>query len=154
MVMKRIIHAVAGSVAMMSIAAFWTATVATELAGDAALIASVKQGVLVGMAVLVPALMATGGSGFALAKSWRGRVVEAKKKRMMLAAANGLLILLPSAVLLATWSSSGRFDDWFVAVQSLELAAGATNFVLLGLNMRDGLRMRSRRLAERTIPAM
>lgn len=151
--MKRIIHAGAGSVALVSIATFWTATVAAEVAGDAALIASVKQGVLMGMAVLVPALMATGGSGFALAKSWRGQAVGAKKKRMMLAAANGLLILLPSAVLLATWSSSGRFDGWFLAVQALELTAGATNFVLLGLNMRDGLRMRRRRLAARTIPA-
>ena len=147
--MKRFIHAVAGSVALVSIATFWTATVATELAGDTTLIAWVKQGVLVGMAVLVPALMATGGSGFALAKSWRGRAVETKKRRMMLAAANGLLILLPAAVLLATWSAAGRFDGWFMAVQALELAAGATNFVLLGLNMRDGLRMRSRRLAGR-----
>lgn len=151
--MKRNIHAVAGGMALALIATFWTATVASELAGDPALIARVKQGVLAGMAVLVPALMATGGSGFSLAKSWRGHAVEIKKKRMMLAAANGLLILLPSAVLLAAWSSVGRFDGWFFAVQALELAAGATNFVLLGLNMRDGLRMRHRRLAARPVAA-
>lgn len=151
--MKRNIHAVAGGVALVSIATFWTATVGSELTGDPARIAWVKQSVLLGMAVLVPALMATGGSGFSLAKSWRGRAVETKKKRMMLAAANGLLILLPSAVLLAAWSSAGRFDGWFVGVQALELAAGATNFVLLGLNMRDGLRMRSRRLGSRPVAA-
>ena len=151
--MKRNIHTVAGGMALVLIATFWTATVASELAGDPALVAKVKQGVLMGMAVLVPALMATGGSGFSLAKSWRGHAVEIKKKRMMLAAANGLLILLPSAALLAAWSAAGRFDALFAIVQALELTAGATNFVLLGLNMRDGLRMRSRRLAGRAASA-
>jgi hypothetical protein len=32
----------------------------------------------------------------------------------------------------------------FYAVQALELAAGATNLVLMGMNMRDALRMSER----------
>ncbi len=145
--MGRTLHAVAGGVALAAIASFWTMTVAAEIHGDPALIARAKAAVLAGMAVLVPALMATGASGVSLAKRWRGDAVEAKKRRMAIAAANGLLVLAPSAVLLALWSAAGRFDGWFVAVQGLELAAGAANGVLIGLNMRDGLRMRRRRLA-------
>jgi hypothetical protein len=38
----------------------------------------------------------------------------------------------------------GEFDTAFYAVQALELAAGAANITLLGLNMRDGLRMKGR----------
>jgi hypothetical protein len=32
----------------------------------------------------------------------------------------------------------------FYVVQAIELIAGATNFVLMGLNVRDGLRMAGR----------
>lgn len=151
--MKRRLHGAAGGVALATIATFWVTTVTTETLGDAALIANAKAAVLAGMLVLVPALMMAGGTGFSLARNWRGPVVEVKKKRMRLAAANGVVILLPSAVLLALWSASGAFDGWFVAVQALELAAGAVNIVLLGLNMRDGLRMRRRRVIGKTAPA-
>jgi hypothetical protein len=37
-----------------------------------------------------------------------------------------------------------EFDTSFYAVQTLELAAGTANITLLGLNMRDGLRMKGR----------
>ncbi len=57
-------------------------------------------------------------------------------------AANGVLILIPSALYLAFKARAGEFDARFDAVQALELAAGATNIALLGLNMRDGLRMK------------
>lgn len=138
------IHAFAGGLALLTILAFWSATIVSELTGDLALIARVKAGILMGMAVLVPSLMLTGGTGFRLASRWRSRIVQTKKKRMIAAALNGAVVLVPSAVLLAIWSAQGRFDGWFFAVQALELAAGALNIVLLGLNMRDGLRMRSR----------
>ena len=35
-----------------------------------------------------------------------------------------------------------EIDSVFHTVQALELAAGAANISLLGLNMRDGLRMK------------
>ena len=60
---------------------------------------------------------------------------------MKIVAANGLLVLLPSAYVLASWASAGRFDSAFYAVQGLELVAGAVNITLLVLNMRDGLRL-------------
>jgi hypothetical protein len=45
---------------------------------------------------------------------------------------------------LASKASAGEFDTGFYVAQALELAAGATNIALLGLNMRDGLRMKGR----------
>jgi hypothetical protein len=73
--------------------------------------------------------------------------VDAKKKRMPLIAANGLLVLLPCALLLNHWAAAGSFGAAFYAVQALELAAGALNLTLMGLNMRDGLRLTGRRRA-------
>jgi hypothetical protein len=45
------------------------------------------------------------------------------------------------------------FDGAFVAVQALELLAGALNITLLSLNMRDGLRLR-RPARQRPTPAI
>lgn len=59
-------------------------------------------------------------------------------------AANGLLILVPSALFLASKASAGTTDASFYAVQAVELTAGAVNLVLLGLNLRDGLKMTGR----------
>ena len=59
-------------------------------------------------------------------------------------AGNGLLILIPAALFLASKARAGEFDTWFYVVQALELLAGATNITLLGLNMRDGLKLTGR----------
>lgn len=59
-------------------------------------------------------------------------------------AGNGLLILLPAALLLEHWAAAGRFDGMFYTVQAVELLAGAINLTLIGLNIRDGVCLRSR----------
>ena len=59
-------------------------------------------------------------------------------------AANGLLVLVPCAIALNRWAAAGTFDSTFYIVQAIELIAGAINFVLMGLNVRDGLRMAGR----------
>lgn len=140
--MKTKIHAAAGSVTLLTVACFWLATVTAELAGHAETIAAVKAAVLAGMAVLIPAMIVVGASGFSLASGWKSPIVQQKKRRMRIVAANGLLVLLPSAYLLAGWAEDGRFDAAFLVVQALELAAGAVNIALLSLNMRDGLALR------------
>ena len=63
---------------------------------------------------------------------------------MPLIAANGLLVLVPCALVLNSWASIGNFDSAFYIVQVIELLAGATNLSLMGLNVRDGLRMEGR----------
>lgn len=59
-------------------------------------------------------------------------------------AGNGILILIPAALFLASKARAAEFDTTFYAVRTLELFAGATNIVLLGLNMRDGFKMKRR----------
>lgn len=143
--MTKMIHPVAGAVAMLTIATFWLSTALSELFASQAIVTSVKTGILWGFVVLIPALATAGGSGFALARGRpRSGLVGAKVKRMPLIAANGILILIPSALFLASKARAAEFDTAFYAVQALELAAGAANLVLLGLNLRDGLKMTGR----------
>jgi len=142
--MLKIIHPVAGALAILTIATFWLSTTLAEMFASEAIIISVKTAIPWGFLLLIPALMAAGGSGFALAKGRRTGLVGAKIKRMPLIAANGILVLIPSALFLATKARAGEFDIAFYAVQALELGAGAANIALLGLNMRDGLKMKGR----------
>lgn len=142
--MTRIIHPLAGAIAMLTIATFWLATALTELFASEAAVVAVKSAIPWGFLLLIPALIATGGSGFALAKGRRGGPIGAKLKRMPFIAGNGLLILIPAALYLAAKAKAGEFDATFYLVQSLEFAAGAVNLTLLALNMRDGLTMTGR----------
>ena len=71
--------------------------------------------------------------------------MDAKRRRMPIVAANGLFVLVPSAIFLAVRAQAGDLDGVFYAVQAIELAAGAVNILLLGLNMRDGIRLAARR---------
>jgi hypothetical protein len=140
----RIVHPIAGMIAILTIATFWLSTALSELLGSPAMVVAVKTAIPWGFILLVPALAAAGGSGFFLAKGRRAGLVGAKAKRMPFIAANGILILIPAALFLAYKARAGEFDTAFYAVQALELLAGATNITLLGLNMRDGLKMKGR----------
>lgn len=140
--MKKLIHPVAGTVAILTIATFWLSTVLTELFGSRSAIIAVKTAIPWGLVLLIPALIAVGASGFALSKGRRVGLVATKLKRMPLIAANGILVLIPSALFLASKARAAEFDTAFYGVQTLELIAGAANVALLSLNMRDGLRMK------------
>ena len=135
----------AGAIAILCILSFWLSSIYVELFGSFADITFVKSSILKGMVVLIPAMMAVGGSGFALGGKWKSPVVLRKKKRMKVIAANGILVLVPPAVFLAFRAQAGQFDSWFYAVQIIELLAGATNLALLSANMRDGIQMAQRK---------
>ncbi len=138
------IHPVAGALALLTISVFWLSTAACELLGSEAAVTAVKTTIPWGFFLLVPALAIAGATGTALAKRRPGGLAGRKLKRMPFIAANGILVLIPSALLLAHKAAAGEFDDLFRAVQAVELAAGAVNIALLGLNMRDGLRLTGR----------
>lgn len=142
--MLKTIHPVAGVVALLTIATFWLSSVLSELFGSTAAIVAVKTSIPWGFLLLVPALAAVGGSGFALAQGVRDGLIGAKRRRMPIIAANGVLILIPSALFLAAKARAGELDASFDFVQALELAAGATNITLLALNLRDGLKLTGR----------
>jgi len=140
--MKRIIHPVAGAIAILTIATFWFSTVLTELFGSKELVTAVKTTIPWGFLLLIPALVTAGASGFVLSKGRRVGLIATKLRRMPLIATKGLLVLIPSALFLASKARAAEFDSVLHSVQALELAAGAANIFLLGLNMRDGLRMK------------
>lgn len=130
---------------MLTIATFFVATLAVELFGSHEAVAALKSLIVMpGLLVLVPAVAFTGASGYFLSKSRHGRLVDAKKRRMPFIAGNGLLVLVPCAIVLDRWAAAGAFDTAFYAVQGVELLAGAVNLTLMGLNVRDGMRLRRR----------
>lgn len=137
--MPRIIHPIAGLLAILTIITFWLSTAISELFASTSAIVAVKTTIPWGFLLLVPALVATSGSGLFLSKGERQGRVGAKLKRMPFIAINGVLVLIPSALFLASKAKSGELDSTFYMVQTLELIAGAVNIILLGLNMRDGL---------------
>ena len=140
--MKNKAHLTAAVIATLCIATFFTSSILVELLGTHESIATVKRLIVMpGLFILIPAIAMTGGTGFVLSNNRKGRLVENKKKRMPFIAANGILILLPAAIFLNQWASSGLFDTRFYIVQGLELLAGALNLTLMGMNIRDGLRM-------------
>lgn len=143
--MPKRIHGLFGTLAALTIASFFLSTLFVELFGSHETVAWLKGLIVMpGLFILVPAIAATGGSGLFLARSRSGRLVDAKKKRMPFIAANGLLVLVPCAIVLNRWAAAGQFDTAFYAVQALELLAGAINLFLMGLNIRDGMKMSGR----------
>ena len=141
--MKSKIHLAAGMSATLLIATFFSSTLIVELFGSHGAIRTIKHLIVFpGVFILVPLIAATGATGFALSKIRHGRLVDRKKRRMPFIAANGILILLPSAIYLDRLASANTFDQVFYSVQALELIAGAVNLTLMGLNIRDGLRLK------------
>ncbi|MHB8254267.1 MAG: hypothetical protein ACYDEV_11335 [Acidiferrobacter sp.] len=147
----KIIHRVSGLLATVTIATFLTATLSAWLGGSHATIALVAHRIVApGLFILIPALAATGGSGFWLSRSRMGRLVSVKIRRMRLIAMNGLLVLVPTAMVLDYLTHAGSFSAPFIIIQVVEWLAGAVNMTLMGLNIRDGLRMNGRLRRMRT----
>ena len=122
--MIKTIHPLAGALALFTIATFWLSTTLAELFASEATVIIVKTAIPWGFLVLIPALMAAGGSGFTLAAKRRGRIIGTKIRRMPLIAANGILILIPSALFLASKASAGEFDTGFYVAQAIRGSAG------------------------------
>ena len=142
--MKTRIHAIAGGIGFLMILLFWTSTVLSEFFASYETIAEVKGMILQGMFILIPAMAIAGGSGMAMGRRRKDALTRAKKKRMPIIALNGLLILVPSAWFLAGKAAAGEFDSTFLIVQMVELFVGAANLAMMGMNIRDGLRMTGR----------
>ena len=142
--MKTRIHAIAGAIGFLTILTFWTSTVYSEVFGTHETIIAVKNAIVWGLLILVPSMAIVGGSGMSLGKKRRGKLIEAKKKKMPIIALNGILVLIPCALFLASKANAADFDTIFYTVQGLELAAGALNLALMGVNIRSGLVMTGR----------
>lgn len=139
--MIKLVHPLAGMLAILIIATFWLSTVITELSGSHTAILAVKTAIPWGFFLLVPTLATLGGSGVVWSRGNRSGLVGAKLRRMPIIAAIGIVVLIPSAMFLKSKAVAGDLDAWFYAIQTVELVAGATNLGLLGMSMRDGLRL-------------
>lgn len=142
--MKRNIHAAAGVLAFLFVAAFWTSTVVSELFLDDGAVTSVKVAITYAFIAFIPCMAITGATGFAMGGKSTSPILVAKRRRMPIIGANGLLVLIPAAIFLSIKAQAGEFDTTFYTVQVLELLAGATNLFLMGLNIRDGRQMSRR----------
>lgn len=135
------IHILAATLALITISTFWLSTVIAELFLPHTAVIALKTSLPWGFLVLIPAMAAAGITGNRLARGRKGGLIGTKQKRMLLIAGNGLLVLVPSALFLAWRAGQDNFGTAFYTMQALELAAGAANITLLGLNMRDGRRL-------------
>lgn len=144
--MKPAIHAIAGGIAMLLVASFWCSTLIAEIWLGPAAVLGVKQAIAwYGLAAMVAAMACTGGSGFALGRARKGRLLQRKQIRMRFAAGNGLLVMIPIALWLYVKAAAGEFDRSFYLIQALELVMGLVQLTLLGLNARDGRRLGGKR---------
>ena len=142
--MIKIIHPIAGGIAFATILVFWLSTLWVELVGTQAQVIAVKTAIPFGLLVLIPAMIAVGGSGFGLANGRRTGLIGTKARRMRIIAANRVLILVPSTLFLSWKAQAGALDTVFYSVQVIELISGTINLILLGQSFRDGLRLRGR----------
>lgn len=137
----KIIHKTAAILAFILITSFLTSTIIADLLSTPEQIAQVKSTILMFIPGLILAMMATGISAKKLYSSALKGVFKVKQSRMKIAAINGTFILLPAAIVLAKWSALGQFDGLYWTVQILEIIAGMTNLTMIGLNIRDGIRL-------------
>ena len=135
------LHPLAGGIAILCIVSFMMASVASELYGDALIIAATKGRILWGLMILIPCLALTGLSGYRAAGGAPRGLAIVKLKRMRIIGINGICMLVPCAFFLATRAAELRLDGVFYGVQSVELLAGSVNLALMTLNFRDGLRI-------------
>ena len=126
-------------------------TVIVETGGDVASIQQVKQLIVYGIALLVPAMAAAGLSGNSLAGKSRAGMIVKKKDRMKRIAIMGLLVLIPSAITLHYLAGAGDFGRLFYSVQAVELIAGATNIFWMGQNMKAGFMLSGRLAREKNL---
>ncbi|MEU4482364.1 hypothetical protein AB0F68_30510 [Micromonospora sp. NPDC023966] len=138
------LHLAAAATAVTATALLVLTAIITTLL-DAHRSADVRQAVLWGQLVLVPALVITGATGFRMAGTSADARIGAKKRRMSLIAGIGLLLLAPAAFALHRFASRGDFGGPYSVVQTVEVLAAVTSLALMAGNIRDGLRLTGRR---------
>ena len=137
----RKIHVVAAFASILFIAGFWTSSVLTELFLSRNAVAAVKLAIVYALIAFIPTMATVAGTGLSLAGKSAHPLVVAKRRRMPVIALTGLLVLVPAALYLNAKAQAGEFDSLFYLVQIVELLAGLSNLTLMGMNIRDGLRV-------------
>jgi hypothetical protein len=145
------VHLCAAVGALILITVFLISAAVAELAGDAGEVRVVRLAIAWALPVLIGCLVTAALTGRRLAGRSGAAVVRRKQRRMQVVAAAGVLVLVPSAILLAVARPGGGGT---VALEIIELMAGAVNLTLLGLNFRDGRGLTRRRRVPAPAPRM
>jgi hypothetical protein len=133
------VHRSFAVISFLTILTFFVSTIIAELLLNLQSVVLVKSWIVFpGLFILIPAIAITAITGNILAKkSKKAALIATKKRRMPLIALNGIVILIPSAIYLNILASNAQFDVVFYGIQALELIAGATNLVLMFMNIQD-----------------
>ncbi|HEX2533948.1 MAG TPA: hypothetical protein VHK69_09450 [Chitinophagaceae bacterium] len=137
------IHVTATVVATLTIAFFFTSSLAAEINGSPLLIRKVKEVILFSLTLLLLAMPALGITGNKLAGNSQHPTVLAKRKRMRFVLGNGM-ILITLACFLYYRAHHHPLDHIFLGAQVAELILGLANLTLLGLNIRSGFQLSGR----------
>ncbi len=139
------VHLAAGFIATLTIASFFSSTLLVEIFCSREVISTVKNLiVLPGLLILIPAIAIAEGTGFFLSKSRKGLLVEKKRKSMPIVVLICIFVLLPTTIFLDMWASNESFGTKFYILQIIEIVAGGITLLILGFNIRDGLRLSGR----------
>ena len=132
------LHASAGILAWLLMLSFFTSSLVAEIIGKATLILQVKTYIFYALPLMILLMPIAGISGIKLGGHSCHPIVLAKKRRMKFIAGNGL-VLVTLATLLYFRAHTGKMDIIFHVLQITEFIFGATNLVLMGKMIRDGL---------------
>lgn len=137
------LHLAATAVATLTIFSFFSFSLIAEIIGTPEFIRQVKTGILYSLPLLLVAMPALALSGKKLAGASTHPMILKKLNRMKMMAANGLM-LVSLAIYLYYHAVYKSIDSTFFIIQMIELTLGACNLLLIGLNVRDGLRLSGR----------
>lgn len=137
------LHKLAGYTVLFVLTCFWLALVVSDFFFDHDALALVRQGIVIALGVLVPAIIVAEISGGKLGLSYQGNaaLIKKKKLRAKIMAINGALIMVPAAFFLYYKSANGEFDNAFLMVQVLELLVGSYQYYAVFTNVMGGRRL-------------
>jgi hypothetical protein len=142
MSMNRLAHKISTTFGVILVFLFLISTVISEVFGSLETITTVKRFIMYGVLVLIPIILVATVSGQSLAGTNNHLIILKKKKRMTWIGLNTIIVLIPSAIALYFLSSAENWGIWYVTIQVLEITSGITSVILMGLNIRDGIKLR------------
>ena len=145
--MKKKVHLVAALLSFATLAQYFVSVVLVEGFGNYAAIILMRHYLAFGLLILIPALLIAAVTGMSLATGRSSPLLRGKMNRMTTATALVILVLAPATLYLSMKAGSGAFDRSFVLVQLAELFVIGACLLLLGRNIRDGLKLSGRAAA-------
>jgi len=137
-------HLLATAIAVLAISTFFASSLIAEILGQEPIIQTVKTGILYALPLLVSAMITLAVTGNRLAGSSRHPEVLRKQLRMKFITANGMILVM-LAIFLYYQANYRAIDAVFLGAQLAELTLGFINLVLIGLNIKAGLELSTRK---------